>query len=152
MNVIGTVGGYCRVQSLRTQEQFLTSSVHLKYIPHEWKNAAMLYEPQRLMSSFDAPGDVENWTSYNPRIQTEHPSYSSVRAFWGNNAFNYMFEASKQHTYGRSRGKRQSNWANDEFWKLNSRVFGGVVWSNCCLLYTSPSPRDVEESRMPSSA
>ena len=25
-------------------------------------------------------------------------------------------------------------------------------YSNCCLLYTSPSPRDVEESRMPSSA
>ena len=24
--------------------------------------------------------------------------------------------------------------------------------SVCCLLYTSPSPRDVEESRMPSSA
>ena len=24
--------------------------------------------------------------------------------------------------------------------------------SECCLLYTSPSPRDVEESRMPSSA
>ena len=24
--------------------------------------------------------------------------------------------------------------------------------TNCCLLYTSPSPRDVEESRMPSSA
>ena len=26
----------------------------------------------------------------------------------------------------------------------------GRLW--CCLLYTSPSPRDVEESRMPSSA
>ena len=25
-------------------------------------------------------------------------------------------------------------------------------WLNSCLLYTSPSPRDVEESRMPSSA
>ena len=28
-------------------------------------------------------------------------------------------------------------------------------WTSCCkgcLLYTSPSPRDVEESRMPSSA
>ena len=25
-------------------------------------------------------------------------------------------------------------------------------WSKFCLLYTSPSPRDVEESRMPSSA
>ena len=27
-----------------------------------------------------------------------------------------------------------------------------AVMSNICLLYTSPSPRDVEESRMPSSA
>ena len=26
------------------------------------------------------------------------------------------------------------------------------VWHRVCLLYTSPSPRDVEESRMPSSA
>ena len=27
------------------------------------------------------------------------------------------------------------------------------LWrGQCCLLYTSPSPRDVEESRMPSSA
>ena len=31
---------------------------------------------------------------------------------------------------------------------------GNVVFTsgNICLLYTSPSPRDVEESRMPSSA
>ena len=29
---------------------------------------------------------------------------------------------------------------------------GGVLVSGICLLYTSPSPRDVEESRMPSSA
>ena len=30
----------------------------------------------------------------------------------------------------------------------------GLIRKNyiCCLLYTSPSPRDVEESRMPSSA
>ena len=26
------------------------------------------------------------------------------------------------------------------------------LWNCTCLLYTSPSPRDVEESRMPSSA
>ena len=34
--------------------------------------------------------------------------------------------------------------------------FKDVITANgdkqCCLLYTSPSPRDVEESRMPSSA
>ena len=28
----------------------------------------------------------------------------------------------------------------------------GFTWWVLCLLYTSPSPRDVEESRMPSSA
>ena len=28
----------------------------------------------------------------------------------------------------------------------------GHLGNSCCLLYTSPSPRDVEESRMPSAA
>ena len=33
-------------------------------------------------------------------------------------------------------------------------IIGGMSeeWYSICLLYTSPSPRDVEESRMPSSA
>ena len=31
-------------------------------------------------------------------------------------------------------------------------VTGSFNTNNVCLLYTSPSPRDVEESRMPSSA
>ena len=34
---------------------------------------------------------------------------------------------------------------------LADLVVGGY-WFYACLLYTSPSPRDVEESRMPSSA
>ena len=38
--------------------------------------------------------------------------------------------------------------------KLDIEAF--IQWKQyadiCCLLYTSPSPRDVEESRMPSSA
>ena len=47
--------------------------------------------------------------------------------------------------------------ANDVKWiKLNqnwnSLKFPVVIGGKGCLLYTSPSPRDVEESRMPSSA
>ena len=34
----------------------------------------------------------------------------------------------------------------------DSSVPGSYLWTKICLLYTSPSPRDVEESRMPSSA
>ena len=33
---------------------------------------------------------------------------------------------------------------------VSLQIFEGQPWT--CLLYTSPSPRDVEESRMPSSA
>ena len=37
---------------------------------------------------------------------------------------------------------------------LSGKVYGSVAATEAlsCLLYTSPSPRDVEESRMPSSA
>ena len=47
---------------------------------------------------------------------------------------------------------------SDEFNKMKDGVRivnaarGGVINEDACLLYTSPSPRDVEESRMPSSA
>ena len=34
--------------------------------------------------------------------------------------------------------------------KVEEIVLGNIYYT--CLLYTSPSPRDVEESRMPSSA
>ena len=39
-----------------------------------------------------------------------------------------------------------------QFGLLDDRITGELTYYNNCLLYTSPSPRDVEESRMPSSA
>ena len=36
--------------------------------------------------------------------------------------------------------------------RVNNYIWNGSAWVRDCLLYTSPSPRDVEESRMPSSA
>ena len=41
-----------------------------------------------------------------------------------------------------------SNW--NEALPIGNGTLGAMVFG--CLLYTSPSPRDVEESRMPSSA
>ena len=35
---------------------------------------------------------------------------------------------------------------------MDLRIFDGGWQSNTCLLYTSPSPRDLSTSRMPSSA
>ena len=44
-------------------------------------------------------------------------------------------------------GGGSCTWLITEYDQENDILFG-----LCCLLYTSPSPRDVEESRMPSSA
>ena len=35
---------------------------------------------------------------------------------------------------------------------VGDKEYVAIMLPSCCLLYTSPSPRDVEESRMPSSA
>ena len=40
----------------------------------------------------------------------------------------------------------------NEYLSLASKLINDVEALEACLLYTSPSPRDVEESRMPSSA
>ena len=37
-------------------------------------------------------------------------------------------------------------------WDLASKTFTKIVQEKDCLLYTSPSPRDLSTSRMPSSA
>ena len=63
-------------------------------------------------------------------------------------------------------GKRRGAWALDpeapeanKGFLLNHLISellppkgDGLRWSNSCLLYTSPSPRDLSTSRMPSSA
>ena len=36
--------------------------------------------------------------------------------------------------------------------EISDQDWDNFVYNRNCLLYTSPSPRDVEESRMPSSA
>ena len=42
--------------------------------------------------------------------------------------------------------------APENFAKMVETMSNGRLQIKVCLLYTSPSPRDVEESRMPSSA
>ena len=40
----------------------------------------------------------------------------------------------------------------DQVKKIQPICFENACWAYTCLLYTSPSPRDAHESRMPSSA
>ena len=51
--------------------------------------------------------------------------------------------------------QRLEFYAQGEWWVMSTETTTDVIPRGLfmgCLLYTSPSPRDVEESRMPSSA
>ena len=45
-----------------------------------------------------------------------------------------------------------NKWVEVEAKSIDDAIKAGLKELNLCLLYTSPSPRDVEESRMPASA
>ena len=48
---------------------------------------------------------------------------------------------------------KHNSTAKIQFYSLISSIIGAIVlWAITCLLYTSPSPRDRQKSRMPSSA
>ena len=65
----------------------------------------------------------------------------------------YLFKPRSIAVIGASRNEKSVGYAI-----LHNLIAGGFTGSiypvnpKACLLYTSPSPRDVEESRMPSSA
>ena len=69
-------------------------------------------------------------------------------------------EASFQKQYidsGTAEGKfepvsLEEHWNSDYMKDIRKRMLNGEKLSQCCLLYTSPSPRDLSTSRMPSSA
>ena len=73
---------------------------------------------------------LEDSKIYTPDMNTkkEIPVFNTIEFFSGDNV------------------KSSSIFEVDKFYLLN-------IWSSwCCLLYTSPSPRDQRGSRMPSSA
>ena len=61
-------------------------------------------------------------------------------------------ECSTNTRWGIGMGKTNSRRYNSRYWKGENWLGNCLEVVRTCLLYTSPSPRDVEESRMPSSA
>ena len=68
------------------------------------------------------------------------------------NAGTLADRATKTFTYTLPAGSQVRNCAVKLVTAFNDSGSGDDLTITICLLYTSPSPRDVEESRMPSSA
>ena len=86
-------------------------------------------------STLNASGNTVSWTQ-GQQIAT----LTIIRGLVSNCTLRGSAEKGGTVTFGIT-----NNWG--DFVRVNGRVT-----SDSCLLYTSPSPRDVEESRMPSSA
>ena len=83
----------------------------------------------------------ENLIENNTNIRTENSLFNLVQGYVELNT--KMKEYKQVSDTNSSTYKQIIDELNQEKQKILSRI---------CLLYTSPSPRDVEESRMPSSA
>ena len=87
------------------------------------------------------------WVALNPKGSSDFPLYFKER------------EVRPRDVVGPTRLAAFTMW-HFALIGVSYAVSGAATWIHssggtvpeCCLLYTSPSPRDVEESRMPSSA
>ena len=125
VRVVGHKDGYWLVDRLDGSARFAVSAQELKFIPHEWRTAARVYDSQRLMTYFEGPGNVDEWRRFKANDKDSPPNCDDTLAFWGHRTFTYIFDASKLHSYGSNTS------ANCWFWDPSSRIFGGIVWSDC---------------------
>ena len=84
------------------------------------------------LSSISLLGFIPNKIFNNPLEESDVQKSSSEDEFWKRIRSHYDL--------------------NDEFINLESGYYNIVPIPTICLLYTSPSPRDRQKSRMPSSA
>ena len=73
---------------------------------------------------------------------------------WTNFSYGYRNESPSGWLLSPDRSRLILFTRNKKSPRNSMRIFAHTYYANDlgCLLYTSPSPRDVEESRMPSSA
>ena len=124
---------------------------HAKYIPqyHEYlhksglqgtdvRNCLGHYQCYLADESYDWEGAVRGLNEIRNNLATWDVCPEESRTNWNGN----MIKKSKQ-------GKPLPDWARYAIITGAASCINGKV---TCLLYTSPSPRDAHESRMPSSA
>ena len=108
------------------------------------------YRDELRSKGLDPDYEVRLGDDYGKRNPTYYNSESNVNKYLGWGSRN---DVSGQSDF------QKDKWENDfKLWVIgtsycHSRMFQtNEAEYNCCLLYTSPSPRDRQKSRMPSSA
>ena len=90
---------------------------------------------------------VKDWIDYNDHMNVSY--YLLMFDKYGADTLNNIFKMGEHSakTTKKSTMIVESNITYNQELQLNDEID-----INCCLLYTSPSPRDRQKSRMPSSA
>ena len=85
------------------------------------------------------------------KVSTQHSTQSNGNASRAN-------DGNTDGNFWGANSTSLTNWTNNTWWQVDLGTLADIttinVWNrtDCCLLYTSPSPRDATLSRMPSSA
>ena len=109
------------------------------YIPTDWSHNSEMWGPGSTWACLSWR-DNSGMTPGNPATTVDHQ--------WNPNATKLVIPVADEGPYGGSGNGHQAQNADD--YQSISEAHDACV--SACLLYTSPSPRDKRQSRMPSSA
>ena len=112
--------------------------------------ANLLYDLEWLRATgIEVGGSLIDIQVAEPLINEERQGSFSLGALAG-----YYLGKQKDETLLNEAAQAHGVDPKSGLWKMPARFVGPYAEADAqlCLLYTSPSPRDVEESRMPSSA
>ena len=123
----------CHIDVVDARESKKLYMFHCVVIPH-FHTPAPIWGLDVIAGPNKVTGFFHDWSPLSGKREMDHPMVE------------WFCEESK--TYEPSKVRELPDWALQIF--SPGMIAAGNI--NTCLLYTSPSPRDVEESRMPSSA
>ena len=133
MNGNGTDGGAISAKSSKL------SLVNTRFVSNNGQNGGAMYISQESAVYCSGSSFTNNTARYGGGMFMEEMSEASCGGLWTGN--------SAVQSGGAVRISRSSlEWGEDTNFESN------IAGTNGCLLYTSPSPRDLSTSRMPSSA
>ena len=101
----------------------------------------------REYSDFECPFCVRHFVQTEPALMDAYLSSGQVRVIFRDFPIESLHpNAPAAHVASLCVAEQGA----EKYWEMHDKIF--QTQSECCLLYTSPSPRDRTRSRMPSSA
>ena len=119
----GSEDGFWVIEIMGEARTHKCSCSDIAFVPKPWICNAERFNVHRLMQHFCAPGQCDPVPYWDCGKKSSPPTWQATLAFWGNKAYDYMWEAVNTQTHSRKPGPL------NEF--LRGQIWSGLVWSDC---------------------